>query len=89
MMGCCNKCRTDRERKQEFEYSKKEGKATRDDEIMCPYCGYVDTTDIWECHNSKSFECPECEKESELSVEYTAHFTTYKKDEENDKRQTQ
>ena len=56
----------------------KDGKITRDDDIMCPYCGYVVDSIDGEMHSSSTWECPECEKESDLSVDYTAHFTTTK-----------
>jgi len=78
MNSCCRKCNDKIDKKIDFNSAKEDGYITRDESIMCPYCGYVDD-DISECHDSKSFECPECEKESELSVEYTAHFTTTKK----------
>ncbi|KKN97040.1 hypothetical protein LCGC14_0159970 [marine sediment metagenome] len=81
MDGCCQVCREKREDESDFEEAKKEGKITRNDSIMCPYCGYVLENDSWEYNDSKEFDCPECDKKSELSVEYTPHYTTTKIDE--------
>lgn len=81
MNSCCRNCRDKIDKKIDFNNAKKDGYITRDESIMCPYCGYVVDIDTHEYHDSKEFECPECDKESELSVEYTAHFTTTKKGE--------
>ena len=85
MNGLCNKCREKEDRKYDFKnYAEKEGRVTRDDEIMCPYCGFVLEDDVFEYHDTSTFQCPECDKKSDLSVEYTAHFTTSKIEEEED-----
>ena len=77
--GECRICRDKKEKESDFEEAKREGSITRDDSIMCPYCGYVDDEIEGEQHNCSTFDCPECEKESNLEVEYTSHFTTTKK----------
>ena len=84
MDGSCRKCRERIDREFDFNYSKENGGSIRrDDDIMCPYCGYVLEDDTYEYHNDKSFDCPECGKTSDLEVEYTTHFTTSKR-EDND-----
>ena len=75
----CKKCTDKRESELDFEHAKENDYVTREESIMCPYCGYVEDMDIQEYHNCKSFNCPECEKESSLEIEYTSHFTTSKK----------
>lgn len=78
MDGCCRKCRTRISREVEFKNS--DGSCKRDDEIMCPYCGYVEEDDCYESNNSKSWDCPECGKTADLDVEYTTHYRTTKRD---------
>lgn len=77
--GYCLCCKFEKEKIQDRERDKKtaleDGSITRDNEIMCPYCGYVEE-DSCDYHNSSLFHCYECEKESELSIDYTPHFTT-------------
>lgn len=80
MSGICNVCRKKRDREYDFKQGQEHGSCTRDDEIMCPYCGYVQDQDVFEMHDSTSFTCPECDKESDLDKEYTTHFTTTKRD---------
>jgi len=78
-MSCCERCRKKNEDKSDFEEAEKEGKITREDSIMCPYCGDVQTNDIYAYNNSDTYQCPECDKESDLSIEVTYHYTTRKK----------
>ena len=79
MNGECNICRDKRKDKSDFEEAKKEGEITRDDSIMCLYCGYVQEDDVYEYANSSEWNCPECNKDSKLSIESTMHFTTSKR----------
>jgi len=79
MDGQCKECRNKKENESDFEEAELNGTIRRDDSIMCPYCGYVDDEIEGEQHNCSTFDCPECEKESNLEVEYTSHFTTTKK----------
>lgn len=76
----CRICRKKREDELDFAEAEENGTITRDDSIMCPHCGYVNE-EVFEEHDSKSWTCPNCEKESDLSVEYTTHFTTTKTEE--------
>jgi NAD-dependent SIR2 family protein deacetylase len=69
---CSEKC--------EKYYDKSWEMTTRvDDEIMCPYCGNVESDDLWEYgyYNEGYYihECVECGKKFELSISVT---TTYK-----------
>jgi len=77
--GICNKCTKKRDIVYDFNEAKENGRISRDNEIMCPYCGYVDS-DSWEHNDSSTYNCPECGEESELNVEYTANYTTTKKE---------
>lgn len=68
---CSEKC--------EKYYDKRWEMTTRvDDEIMCPYCGNVESNDLWEYDDYNEdyaiHECVECGKKFELSVSVT---TTY------------
>ncbi len=81
MDSYCRECRKNIENKIDFDSAEEDGYIRRDDSIMCPYCGYVLENDSWEYDGSKEFDCPECDKKSELSVEYTPYYTTTKIDE--------
>ena len=78
IMGRCDKCMTKRKNESDFEEAKRDGEITRDNSIMCPYCGDITDDDLGEYRDNDSFTCIECEKESKLSIEYTVHFTTEK-----------
>ncbi len=78
--SCCSNCSDKIDKKIDFKSAQEDGCVTRDESIMCPYCGYVLDIDTQEYHDSKEFDCPECEKKSDLSVEYTTHWTTTKKE---------
>ena len=78
MCGCCDVCKEKIQDKEDFEEAQDTGSVTRDDSIMCPYCGYVKESDVYEYNDDTSFECPECGKESELTIEATFHYTTKK-----------
>lgn len=77
--GKCRKCRESSDNAYDFKQAQENGSIRRDDSIMCPYCGHV-LTDVFEEHNSKTFTCGKCERDSDLDVEYTVHFTTTKRD---------
>ena len=82
--GMCRICREIKENTDDFEEAKRTGAITRDESIMCPYCGFILDIDLFEYHNDSNFSCPKCDKDSDLTVEYTAHFTTTKKEGKND-----
>ena len=51
----------------------------REDRIKCPYCGYIEG-DSWEFgKDSTEYECPSCEKKSDLEVEIEVLYTTKRK----------
>jgi hypothetical protein len=83
----CRKCREKRENEQDFEESKKEGEITRDNSIMCCYCGYVDYDECYEYNNNDTWTCPECEKQHGLLVDFTTHYKTYKKEKNHEKKE--
>lgn len=78
--GMCIWCRFKAQQQKENEEDKKQalsdGKISRDNSIMCPYCGEIFEDDTNELRNSDKFECYECEKVSNLSVDFTVHYTT-------------
>jgi DNA-directed RNA polymerase subunit RPC12/RpoP len=76
--SCCKKCRDKIKNESDFKEAQEDGKITRDNSIMCPYCGYIDEYDIYDYKDSNKYRCSECNKESSLSVEYTVHYTTEK-----------
>lgn len=76
--GICNKCTKKRDIAYDFNEAKENGRVSRDKEIMCPYCGEVDS-DSWEHNDSSTYTCPHCDEESDLEVEYTANYTTTKR----------
>jgi len=82
--GKCHVCRDKEDIAYDFATAKKEGEVTRDDSIMCPYCGDVISDDLYDYHEDRVYECEECGKTSDLSVDYTVHFTTVKQDDEGD-----
>lgn len=80
MDGICRTCREKKQDESDFEEAKKDGEITRDESIMCPYCGFVVDNDLGEYNEDDSlFDCPECDQKSELYIEYTTHFTTKKR----------
>ena len=82
--GKCRKCRDRIDKAYDFERAKEDGHITRDDSIMCPYCGRVVDQDLYDYHDSKCFECPECDKVSDMEIEHTLNITTTKREEKND-----
>jgi hypothetical protein len=81
MDGVCNACRLKKEREREMHYAKEEGKTTREDEILCPYCGFAETDELYDYRDGDDWTCPECDKKCDLSVEVTYTFTASKKEE--------
>ena len=70
----------------------KEGEEIRDNiyrhsntkNIICPYCDH-EINDVWECIDSsyndyENIECPECEREFEVSIHREVTFSTSKID---------
>jgi transposase-like protein len=49
--------------------------------VTCPYCGHI-CTSSFVYDNSDEYECPECEKTSNLEVVLTVKYTTRKKQED-------
>lgn len=47
--------------------------------IICPYCGHEET-DSWEWNKDHTYECGECGKKSDLTVDYTIEYSTSKID---------
>jgi len=82
MNGMCGVCRTEEKDRRDYKAAQEEGHITRDNNIMCPYCGHVREDDIAELHRNNTYDCYECDKESDLEIEYTAHYTTTKKEPE-------
>lgn len=78
IMGCCRNCRIKIDNKIDFDSAQQDGYIRRDSSIMCPHCGYVISVDAWEYDEHSEFDCPNCDKKSSLSVEYTTHYTTTK-----------
>lgn len=77
--GECNICRNKRIDAQDFAEAQRDGTISRDNEIMCPYCGDVNE-DSWEYSKHHTYTCPNCDEESDLEVEYTANYTTTKRE---------
>lgn len=75
----CRDCREKKENKEDFDEACINGEITRDNNIMCPYCGNVNE-DSWEYNDCDKYTCGNCDRTSELSVEYTTHYTTKKKE---------
>lgn len=80
----CRKCRQRREDESDYEEAKESGKVMRNGSIMCPYCGYVQTDDVYEWDRHTEWVCPACDKKSDLAVDYTVHFTTSRREEKNE-----
>lgn len=82
--GMCIWCKMKSDEQKNNEYDKKEalskGEISRDNSIMCPYCGAIFEDDIGELQNNDEFECDECEKVCDLSVDFTVHWTTSQKE---------
>lgn len=78
MNGQCKICKDKKDREYDFKEASRDGSITREESIMCPYCGDVVEDDLSELHGDTKFTCYECDKESDLSVEYSASYTTTK-----------
>jgi len=78
--GKCRECKEAETNKSDFEDAERNGSISRDNSIMCPYCGDVDS-DSWEHNDDNEYTCQSCNKTSDLSVEYTPNYTTTKREE--------
>lgn len=47
-----------------------------ENEIICPYCGFILLDSVNKYDKDSEFECPECSKISELESEHTLTFKT-------------
>ena len=62
----------------QLEEIKKYTMSTSKENIICPYCGWVEK-DSWEYDiNDIEYECPNCENISTLWVEISVEYTTRK-----------
>jgi len=58
----------------------KEGKTSGEDYIICPYCGYDYGTD--DMHESTDAQCPKCNKEFHIEINYSVDYSTSKIEEQ-------
>ena len=72
----CPSCREDLINKRIAEFK---GDTEFQDGAICPWCGYIQM-DSWELSEG-DVECPECERQYELSVERSVTYSTTKKGE--------
>ena len=64
---------------------KERKEAWSNDGIPCPYCGYVETEDLFDVdgaytEDGGSNQCPECGEEYEFSTFITYSYTSYQND---------
>lgn len=48
-----------------------------EDNIVCPYCGYIEPESYDFNEDENFYECPECGRVSRLEVQTETHYSTY------------